>query len=506
LSADRSSRELLAGWGRAVASSAEVVVPGSAEEVAKLLAQAPARGVIPRGLGRSYGDAAQNAGGQVAATRRLSGVLDLDAGAGTVSARAGTSLDTLLRVVAPLGWVPFALPGTRFVTLGGALASDVHGKNHHADGGFADHLAAFELVTPADGVRTVTPERDPDVFWATAGGMGLTGVVTAATVRLMPVETTRVRTDTERAADLDDCLARMAEGDHRHRFSAAWVDLLAGGRALGRAVLTRGDFARREELPPAERPRALALDGRGRPAAPPWAPPGLLNAVTARAFNEAWYRRAPRREHGRLAGLHAFFTPLDGLAGWNRLYGPRGFVQYQFLVPFERDDALRAVVERLRRARCPSFLAVLKRLGRQDGLLSFPKPGGWTLALDIPARVTGLARLLDGLDELVAEAGGRVYLTKDARLRPDLLEAMYPELGRWRLLRDRLDPDGVMTSDLARRLGLTCGTRPAAGSGGRSPAAAAGSGGRSPAAAAGSGGSGGAERSAAPPVNRGGRR
>ncbi|HKE99048.1 MAG TPA: FAD-binding oxidoreductase, partial [Actinomycetes bacterium] len=450
--AEPGGGELLAGWGRAVASRATVVAPGSAEEVAKLLAQAPPRGTIPRGLGRSYGDAAQNAGGQVLATRRLSGVVGLDAAAGTVTARAGTSLDTLLRIVAPLGWVPFAIPGTRFVTVGGAVASDVHGKNHHADGGFADHLVAFELVTPAGNPRTVTPGGDPDVFWATAGGMGLTGVVTAATLRLLPVETTRVRADTDRVADLDDCLARMAEGDRRHRFSAAWVDLLAGGRALGRAVLTRGEFALRDELPRDDRPQALALAAPGRLAAPPWVPSGLLNTVTARAFNEAWFRRAPRREHGRLVGLHSFFTPLDGVAGWNRLYGPRGFVQYQFLVPFGRDDALRGVVERLRRARCPSFLAVLKRLRPQAGLLSFPRPGGWTLALDIPARVPGLARLLDELDELVAAAGGRVYLSKDARLRPDLLAAMYPELTRWRAVRDRLDPDGVMTSDLARRL------------------------------------------------------
>jgi decaprenylphospho-beta-D-ribofuranose 2-oxidase len=215
----------------------------------------------------------------------------------------------------------------------------------------------------------------------------------------------------------------------------------------------RGDHARVDDLPQRLRSRPLARRGGLRVPAPPWAPNGLLRRETVAAFNELYFRRAPASERGRVVGLDPFFYPLDSVAGWNRMYGSRGFLQYQFAVPFGREDALRAALERLSEARVASFLAVLKRFGAGSGMISFPMPG-WTLALDIPAGDPALAPLLDGLDALVAEAGGRVYLSKDSRLRPELLGAMYPELPRWRDAVRALDPDGVMQSDLSRRLGL----------------------------------------------------
>ncbi len=451
---------ILSGWGRTSPSAARVVSfhgggNEAAARVSALLADPAGRGVIARGLGRSYGDAAQCAGGTVLDMTTLDRIHRLDPSAGTVTVDAGVSLGTLMRVLLPQGWFVPVTPGTRMVTVGGAIAADIHGKNHHVDGTFGAQVTSMLLATPT-GLRHLTPgagPSDPDaaLFWATTGGMGLTGVVLEATIALIAVRTSRIRVDTDRTADLDETLALMIEGDSAYRYSVAWVDSLARGRHLGRSVLSRGDHAERHELAGGGAP--LAFDPGAPLPAPPPMPLSLLNKATVRAFNEAWYRKSPRHEVGRIEGIGAFFHPLDAVASWNRLYGPRGFLQYQLVVPDKETDTLRGALERLSGAGCASFLSVLKRFGSAAGPLSFPMPG-WTLTLDIPAGTPGLAPLLDRLDDAVAAAGGRVYLAKDSRLRPDLLGAMYPLLPEWRAVRDSVDPDGAMCSDLARRLGL----------------------------------------------------
>ena len=337
-----------------------------------------------------------------------------------------------MQVLLPLGWFVPVSPGTRYVTVGGAIGADIHGKNHHASGSFSRHVRAIELLTGDGETRLVTPEDEPDLFWATAGGMGLTGVVLAATIQLLPVETSLMTVDTERATDLDDLMARLTADDHRYRYSVAWIDLLARGAKTGRAVLTRGDHAPLDALPPAPArstaglparrrpPRGPPLPARG-PAQPPQRRPlqRVLVPQGARASSAAGSRRCRPSS-----------TRWTACREWNRIYGRGGFVQYQFVVGHGEEDALRRIVRRIGSRRCPSFLAVLKRFGDGDpGWLSFPIPG-WTLALDIPATLPGLAAFLDELDDEVAAAGGRVYLAKDARLRPDVLGQDVSAAGR----------------------------------------------------------------------------
>ncbi len=438
-------RTRLTGWGRTAGSLAELTTPTSEDEVANALG-APA--VIARGLGRSYGDAAQVSGGLVLDNRGLDAIAPIGPD-GLVTLGAGVSIDDLLAVAIPQGWFVPVTPGTRRVSIGGAVAADVHGKNHHVDGSFAHHVRAMRLVTPS-GVHELSPEREPALFWATFGAMGLTGVVSEVTLQLLAIESDQVLVDTDRYDDLDAVMAAMVEGDARYRYSVAWVDCMARGRRMGRSILTRGDHAGSSDLTEATRvaPRGARL------AVPFSAPPGLLNPVTITAFNELWFRAAPRHRVGEAHSISSFFHPLDGLRDWNRLYGPRGFVQYQFAVPDDGAEAVVTAISRLSASRVPSFLAVLKRFGDADPApLSFPQPG-WTLALDLPVGPAALAPLLDELDELVVAARGRVYLAKDARLAPSTVRAMYPRLAEFAALADTIDPEHHLTSDLARRLRL----------------------------------------------------
>jgi decaprenylphospho-beta-D-ribofuranose 2-oxidase len=319
-------------------------------------------------------------------------------------------------------------------------------------GSFARHLRSADILLPGGELRTVTEQSDPGLFWATAGGMGLTGLIVRAVIQLTRVGTSRVKVDTVRTADIDETMAVLARHDQVFGYTVAWSDSLARGSRLGRSVVTSGDFAEPGDLPPGT--DRFAFDPRARLAAPPWMPPGLINRYSVGLANEAYYRKAPRARQGELQTIGQFFHPLDAIRDWNRVYGHGGFRQYQYVVPFGQEAAVRRSFELVSRFRAASFVTVLKRFGEGNpGLLSFPVPG-WTLALDVPARTRGLEDLLGSLDRLVVKAGGRVYLAKDSRVRPAALAEMYPRLPDFRKLRADLDPDGILASDLSRRLAL----------------------------------------------------
>ena len=439
------SSVLLSGWGRTMPSVATLRTVSSEEEIAAAIAASHA--IIARGLGRSYGDPAQVSGGTVLRSQ-MSDVGPIDE-EGVLQVGAGASLDQLLAECIPQGWFLPVTPGTRQVTIGGAIAADVHGKNHHVDGSFARHVLAMRIVTPT-GVATISPDEDGELFWATMGGLGLTGVVASITLKLLKIDTDQVVVDTQRFANLDEVMSEMTEGDADYRYSVAWVDCMTRGSNLGRAVLTRGDHARASDVDSV----SLRAPTAARLKVPFDAPSGLLNPWTIRAFNEAWFRSSPRHQVAKLESFSSFFHPLDGVGDWNRLYGRRGFVQYQFCVPEGSGDTVRRAIEHLASSGLASFLAVLKRFGPSSpGPLSFPMPG-WTLALDLPVGPATLPQVLDDLDELVLSADGRIYLAKDARLSPEKIRAMYPRLDEFREVKNRVDPEHKLTSDLARRLEL----------------------------------------------------
>lgn len=447
----------LHGWGRSGSSRAHLAAVDSVADAVSALRKARDhgdRGLVARGLGRSYGDAAQNAGGVALDLTKLNKILQVDAESDppTVTLQSGVSLDSLMRAVLPFGlWVP-VLPGTRQVTIGGAIAADVHGKNHHTQGSFGNHVLSVDILTADCVQRTLTPhDETAPLFWATIGGMGLTGVILGATVALQRTETAYFSVDTDRTEDLDDLMAKMAEGDEDYTYSVAWFDAVTRGKHMGRAVLTRGNKAKLSDLPTKLRKHPFEFVAPSLGTIPEIFPNRMVNALTAKAFSTAWYRKAPQHREGEIQNITQFFHPLDIVAEWNRVYGPSGFLQYQFVVPFSEGETFRKCFELIVKSGHKSCLNVLKRFGPGNpSPLSFPMEG-WTLTVDLPIS-EGLDSLCNTLDELVVAAGGRIYLAKDSRLGAQTFRRMYPRLDDFLQIRREVDPERIFNSDLARRL------------------------------------------------------
>jgi FAD/FMN-containing dehydrogenase len=442
----------LSGWGRFPVEQCKVYRPESRRQLVAILESGEQPSFISYGLGRSYGDAPLNSQGGVIRHTRLNRFLAFDPQAGVLECEAGVSLAEIIHYFLPRGFFLPVTPGTKFVTVGGAIAADVHGKNHHKDGNFGNFVLDFKLLTSNGEKLSCSPTNNPEVFWATLGGMGLTGVILSARIKLRPVTSAWVLVDYQKAANLEDALGGMTESDVRYQYSVAWIDCLATGRHMGRAILMRGNHAPANELPAKIR-RPLAEPSYARWTVPFNFPSLALNSITVGTFNSLYYG-THRNSVSQLVDFEKFFYPLDAICHWNRMYGRRGFVQYQVALPLEGGlEGLKELLTRLARSRRASFLAVLKRFGKSDpGLLSFPIEG-YTLALDLPV-ASGLIPLLHELDRMVVNYGGRIYLAKDAVMTSRTFAAMYPKLAEFKAVKGKLDPRGLLSSSQARRLGI----------------------------------------------------
>jgi len=445
------------GWGRHPRVRSLVARPERRAEVKAALDDRGGVPILAHGLGRSYGDAALIANGRMVLTRRLDRMLSFDPATGWLEVEAGVSLEEIIRTFVPRGFFPPVVPGTQFVTIGGALGCDIHGKNHHVDGTFADHVRRVELLTGSGEVVVCDAEHEPDLFWATVGGMGMTGIILSLQLKLVPIDNPFIEMESVRVESLDHFFEVSAEsGDFTHTVS--WIDCVTTGAAMGRGIFMRGRYA------PAGTRGSVSLLQRVGQLAPGLldfrvdGPNWLLNAASIRAFNETYFRKQAKGVTRSTVHYEPFFFPLDNVRQWNRLYGERGFLQYQFVVPPDPEHrAIRQVLAEITRSGLGSFLAVIKEFGeRRHPGLSFPAPGT-TLALDFGHAGTPLLDLLDRLDAIVLDAGGRVYLGKDARLPRETFRKMYPEWAAWKAVRDHWDPDNVFQSALGQRLGLTGG-------------------------------------------------
>ena len=466
-----TSLETLAGWGRTAPGLAHVLRPSSAEQVQAAVAAVAdhnagrpshlKRGIVARGLGRSYGDVAQNTGGLVVDMTGLATIHEIDPGSAIVDVDAGVSLDTLMRAALPHGlWVP-VLPGTRQVTIGGAIGCDVHGKNHHSAGSFGDHVVSLDLLVADGRVLTLTPAGsadDPDgtLFWATVGGIGLTGIILRARLLMTRTETAYFLAEGIVTHSLDETIAVHSDGsENRYDYSSAWFDAISAPPKLGRAALSRGNLAtlaQLQEYAPKLAADPLAFSAKPLFELPDVFPNGLANKLSFTALGTAWYAKSGSYTN-KIQSLTGFYHPLDMFSEWNRAYGPAGFLQYQFVVPPSAIEEFKAIIGDIQRSGHYSFLNVFKLFGEGNRApLSYPM-AGWNVCVDFPIK-RGLHEFLAGLDARILQFGGRLYTAKDSRTTAATFHAMYPGIDGWVATRRAIDPDGVFASDMARRLDL----------------------------------------------------
>jgi decaprenylphospho-beta-D-ribofuranose 2-oxidase len=454
----------LTGFGRTAPSVAQVLSTPDVELIARAVREANdpdsssapflRRGVLARGLGRSYGDQACNGGGLVIDMTVLNNIHSVSADSAVADVDAGVSLDQLMKAALPFGlWVP-VLPGTRQVTIGGAIASDIHGKNHHSAGSFGNHVLSMDLLMADGEVRTLTPDGPEDeLFWATVGGNGLTGIVVRARIAMTRTETAYFIADGIATKDLDETVAVHQDGsEDNYTYSSAWFDLISPPPKLGRAAVSRGSLAQLDQLPAKLAKEPLKFTAPQLPAVPNVFPVSFMNKLSLSMIGEAFYRMSGNYQ-GKVVNLTQFYHMLDVTTGWQYAYGPAGFAQHQFLVPPDALDEFKAIIGWIQTRGHYSALNVFKLFGPGNRApLSFPM-AGWNVAMDFPNKA-GVNEFLNELDDRVMEFGGRVYTAKDSRVSADRFHQMYPLIDEWIAVRRKADPNGVFASDMARRLEL----------------------------------------------------
>lgn len=424
------------GWGRVLTAQGELARPERASTLAKLVAEAPAPAI---GRRRSYGDACLNNKGRAIDMTRMDRVLSFDEETGLVEVEAGLEIGKLLKIFAPAGWLPPVMPGTGFATVGGAIAMDVHGKNHHGVGSFGCHVEALTLLTPT-GLKKATPSKNKELFKATVGGLGQTGPILSAEIRMLKAKGDVMVVTERRVEGWDEFLTLLDGSDAT--YSVGWIDATARGASLGRGILEEAETGG-GLIPAAKRGKKIPMD----------APSFTLSPSVVRAFNAAYWRRVPARGRTVVKPIDDFFFPLDKIHDWNRLYGKRGFHQFQCVVPISAAGQLRSMLEKIANSGLASPLAVLKRMGPgRAGHMSFPMEG-YTLAVDFPNRPDAV-RLITELEDLTASVAGRIYFAKDALSGPERIDQMYPEHANWLKAVTKIDPDGAYITDLVRRLKL----------------------------------------------------
>jgi len=441
----------LAGWGGVPTEPCLVTFPTDGAAIAALAASDTPS--IARGLGRAYGDSALNPQGIVAQSDRLNRFRSFSPATGLLECEAGVSFADIIASFLPRGWFLPTTPGTKFVTVGGAIAADIHGKNHHRVGSFGNFVKDITLIVGDGSVVRCSRSHDPELFFATVGGMGLTGMILSAQFHLVPVETAWITVRHRRTANLDATLAVFHDSDASCEHSVAWIDCMARGDRLGRSVVMQGNHAKIADLDPEQALDPLRLP-RKRTKSVPFTPPfSLLSPLTVRAFNGVFYAAHGNEE--KRVDLDTFFYPLDAVLHWNRVYGPRGFVQYQAFFPSESSAVgLRKLLDTVAAAGAASFLAVLKSCGAADGgVLSYLGPGH-TLALDLPYHPARTPMLCRQLDRILLDHGGRLYLAKDAMTDADTFRTMYPRLKEFQAIKRRVDPDNRFVSSQSLRVGI----------------------------------------------------